>query len=200
VPYTVWVQGPPDKQPDELLMNYHAIVVLLAITSLSVSGEENIHPDNDDIAEEFVSAFYSWDATKLKNLMTEDADTVAILYYQGWAEAANYKVKTRRPCQVEANEIVCEITITDDFGSAMGYEATDTFRMTFTENKISTVTFSGDDPPIFRELFQWISEKHADILTGPCLNMFAGGETPGDCARAVAMAARAFMDERSRCL
>ena len=175
--------------------------LLLVVTSISVSGEENIHQNNDgtnDIAEEFISAFYSWDATKLKNLMTEDADTVAILYYQGWAEAANYKVKTRRPCKVEANEIVCATTVTDGFGSAMGYEATDTFRITLAESKISAVTFSGDDPPIFQELFQWISEKHPDILAGPCLNMLAGGETPGDCARAVATAARAFMDERRK--
>jgi hypothetical protein len=65
------------------------------MTSLSVSAEGNVHPDNHDnnnVAEEFISAFCSWDATKLRNLMTEDADTVAILYYQGWAEAANYKV------------------------------------------------------------------------------------------------------------
>ena len=173
----------------------------LVMTSLSVSGEENIHQDNDathDITEEFISAFYSWDATKLKDLMTEDADTVAILYYQGWAEAANYKVKMRRPCKVETNEIVCAVTVTDDFGSTMDYEATDTFRITLAENKISAVTFSGDDPPIFQELFQWITQKHPDILAGPCLNMFAGGETPGDCARAVAKAARAFMDERRK--
>jgi len=107
-------------------------------------------------------------------------------------------VKTRRPCEVEANEIVCAITVTDDFGSAMGYEATDTFRITLAENTISAVTFSGDDPPILQELFRWISEKHPDILAGPCLNMFAGGETPGDCARAVATAARVFMDERRK--
>ncbi|MEM7016739.1 MAG: hypothetical protein AAF512_05285 [Pseudomonadota bacterium] len=44
-----------------------------------------------------------------------------------------------------------------------------------------------------QELFQWISQTHRDILAGPCLNMFAGGETPGDCARAAAKAAREFM-------
>ena len=175
--------------------------LLLVMTSFSVSAEDNVYPGNHGntkIAEEFISAFYSWDATKLKNLMTEDADTVAILYYQGWAEAANYEVKTRRPCKVEDDEIVCAITVTDDFGSAMDYEATDTFRMTLAENKISAVTFSGDDPPIFQELFQWITQKHPDILAGPCLDMFAGGETPGGCARAVAKAARAFMDERRK--
>jgi len=173
--------------------------LLLAVTTLSVSGEENMYPDKDDntdIAERFISAFYSWDATKLKNLMTEDADTAAILYYQRWAEAANYKVKIRRPCKIEAEEVVCAITVTDDFGTAMGYEATDTFRMALAQNRVSAVTFSGDDPPVFQELFQWIAQEHPDILAGPCFNMFAGGETPGDCAKAVAKAARAFMDER----
>jgi hypothetical protein len=171
---------------------------LLVTTSLSVAGEENMNPDKDAIAERFISAFYSWDALSLKSLMTDDADAAAILYYQAWAEAANYKVKTRRPCKDEAEEVICAITVTDDFGSAMGYEATDTFRLTVAGNKISAVTFSGDDPPVFQELFQWISEKQPDILSGPCLNMFAGGETPGDCARAVAEAARAFMDERRK--
>lgn len=77
--------------------------LLLAMTSLSVLAQVNVHPDNRDhnnIAEQLISAFYSWDATKLRNLMTEDADTVAILYCQGWAEAANYKVKTRGSCTV----------------------------------------------------------------------------------------------------
>ncbi len=175
--------------------------LMLGTTPISVAGEDNVRPNNygnNDIAEDFISAFYSWDAKKLRNLMTENADEVAILYYQRWAEAANYKVKTRRPCKLEAKEIVCAITVTDDFGSTMDYEATDTFRLILTENKISAVTFSGDDPPVFQELFRWIMQKRPDILAGHCLNMFAGGDTPGDCARAVARAAREFMDERRK--
>ena len=164
------------------------------------NNEGSNHSSNKSTAEEFISAFYSWDATKLKRLMAGDADAVAILYYQGWAEAANYKVKLRRPCRIETNEIVCAITVTDDFGSAMGYEATDTFRLTLNRNKIAAVTFSGDDPTIFQELFQWITEKHPDILTGPCVNMFAGGTTPAACARAVAKAARDFMTDRGKAI
>jgi hypothetical protein len=162
--------------------------------------EGSNHSSNKSTAEEFISAFYSWDATKLKRLMAGDADAVAILYYQGWAEAANYKVKLRRPCRIETNEIVCATTVTDDFGSAMGYEATDTFRLTLNRNKIAAVTFSGDDATIFQELLQWITEKHPDILTGPCLNMFAGGTTPAACARAVAKAARDFMTDRGKAI
>ena len=66
--------------------------LILTMTPLSVATEDNVRSHdygNDNIAEDFISAFYSWDATKLKNLMTENTDTVAILYYQRWAEAAN---------------------------------------------------------------------------------------------------------------
>ena len=162
--------------------------LMLTMSSLAIG--------NKVVAENFISAFYSWDATKLKILMTEDADTVAILYYQRWAEAANYEVKMRRPCKVETDQAVCAITVSDDFGSAMGYEAIDTFRLSFKGDKVSAVTFSADDPPVFQALFQWITQNHPDIFTGPCFNMFAGGETPGDCAKAVARLAREFMDER----
>ncbi|MCS5584704.1 MAG: hypothetical protein NZ777_14455 [Pseudomonadales bacterium] len=164
------------------------------------NNEGSNHSSDKSTAEEFISAFYSWDATKLKRLMAGDANAVAILYYQGWAEAANYKVKLRRPCRIETNEIVCATTVTDDFGSAMGYEATDTFRLTLSRNKIAAVTFSGDDQTIFEELVQWITEKHPDILTGPCLDMFAGGTTPAACARAVAKAARDFMTDRGKAI
>ena len=167
--------------------------LLLCALILIMSSLSNA---NNSAAENFISAFYSWDANKLTSLMSEDADTVAILYYQRWAAAANYKVKVRRPCKAEADQSVCAITVTDDFGSAMGYEATDTFRMSFNDDKVSTVTFSADDPAIFQELFQWVTQHHPDTFTGPCFEMFAGGETPGDCARTVARLAREFMDER----
>jgi hypothetical protein len=146
--------------------------------------------------EAFIAAFYSWDAARLTALMADDADTAAILYYQDWAEAANYQVTRRHPIEVDGEDVVCAVTVSDDFGSALGYEATDTFRLSLAGDRVSAVSFSGDDPPIFRELFRWISENRADIMTGPCRDMFAGGRTPGACARAVASAAREFMEVR----
>lgn len=151
---------------------------------------------NNSVAENFISAFYSWDVNKMQTLMTKDADTVAILYYQRWAEAADYEVKIRRPCRMETNQSVCAITVTDDFGLAMGYEATDTFRLSFDGEKISAVTFSADDPPIFDALFEWVVQHHPDTFTGPCFKLFEGGETPEDCAKTIARLAREFMSER----
>lgn len=148
------------------------------------------------VAEAFISAFYSYDRAVLESMFSPQADKTAVLYYQQWAEAAHYNVDVRRPCRLEGGEWVCAITVNDDFGSALGYQATDTFRLTIDGDRVSAATFAGDDPPIFEELFGWIATRKREVLSGPCRDMFAGGETPGDCARAVATAARDFAREK----
>ena len=149
-----------------------------------------------ELAEHFITTFYSWHHSSLEKLMANNADKLAITYYQGWAEGANYAIKIRRPCERDNDAIVCAITVTDDFGRAMNYTATDTFRLTINDAMISKVTFSGDDPPIFNELQQWITSERPEVLAGPCLDMFAGGETPNACAAAVARSAVEFMTAR----
>ncbi|MBT6558291.1 MAG: hypothetical protein HON25_07790 [Gammaproteobacteria bacterium] len=150
--------------------------------------------DNLQIAESFLDAFYTFDQSKLARFLAPNADADRVLYYQAWAQAANYKVKQRTPCALNVSKaIVCAVTVTDDFGQTMGYVATDTFTMTFHENKVSAISFEGDDPPIFQQLFAWIAENRPEILEGPCKDLFAGGKTPGDCARAVVVAAKEFV-------
>lgn len=153
-------------------------------------------PNELTVAENFITAFYSFDAARLTGLMTQDADAGRVLYYQRWAEAANYQVKTRQPCRLEGSEIVCAIKVTDDFGKTLGYEATDTFRIGVAADKVSSVSFSGDDPPIFNDLFTWIAAERPEILSGPCKAMFNGGTTPGECAHAVAGAAKQFVSQQ----
>lgn len=145
------------------------------------------------LAETFITTFYSFDAERLAALMTEGADADRVLYYQGWAEAAHYQIKTRAPCVVDGDDIVCAITVTDDFGKTLGYEATDTFRLQVTGNKVSAASFSGDDPPVFNALFAWIAANKPEILSGPCKDLFDGGTTPALCARAVVDAAQEFV-------
>ena len=149
-----------------------------------------------NLAENFITTFYSWDLNLLETLIAEDADSLAITYYQGWAEGANYAIKIRRPCERDSNEISCAITVTDDFGRAMGYTATDTFRLTIRDGQISGVTFSADDPPVFQELQEWIMTDRPEVFTGPCLDMFAGGTSPHACSAAVVKSAVEFMAAR----
>jgi hypothetical protein len=123
-------------------------------------------------------------------------DEARMLYYQGWAQAANYQIKHRRPCASEDAKAVCRITVTDDFGGTLGYIATDTFTLTLDDAAIVAVQSEGDDPPIFMELFAWIGEHRPEVMAGPCQDMFAGGSTPAACARAVVDSARVFIDVR----
>ena len=118
---------------------------------------------------------------------------MSVLYYQAWADAANYEIKKRRPCMSKEYALVCQITVVDDFGETLGYMATDTFSLVVENQKVTGVQFEGDDPPIFMKLFEWISINRAEIMSGPCLNMFAGGYTPRKCARAVVSAAILFL-------
>lgn len=169
--------------------------LLASFVCLSFSNQAD-EPDLA-VAEKFITTFYSRDLTALKSMMSPDADSTAIIYYQGWAEGADYAVKIRRPCEQVERQIVCAITVTDDFGRAMGYEATDTFRMNIDNGMISAITFSGDDPPVFMELQEWIAAERPEVMTGPCLDLFAGGTTPHACAAAVAKTAVEFMATRN---
>ena len=158
-----------------------------------------------ETAEAFVDAFYAWDAAALTGLMAAGEDRERVLYYQGWAEAAHYQVQVRRPCELidgganggSANSVGvarCAITVTDDFGQALGYTATDTFSLTVSDGIITAATFAGDDPPVFEAVFAWLAETRPEVFAGPCRAMFEGGDWPGDCARAIAEGARAFAE------
>lgn len=153
-----------------------------------------------ETAEAFVDAFYAWDAAGLAGLMVAGEDRKRVLYYQGWAEAANYEVQVRRPCELveggaNGGDVArCAITVTDDFGQALGYTATDTFSLTVRDGSITAATFAGDDPPVFEAVFAWLAQTRPEVFAGPCRDMFEGGDSPGDCARAIADGARAFAE------
>ena len=150
-------------------------------------------------AENFIDAFYSFEAARLAASMQAPEDEAAVLYYQAWAKAADYQVQTRRPCTLTNTTYICRITVTDNFSKTLGYTATDTFTLTSGEGgQISGVQFSGDDPPVFNTLFGWIGEHQPEVMTGPCHLLFAGGTTPGACAKAVVAAAKTFMAQPSQ--
>jgi len=171
--------------------------VLLVVLLQVGCGEERATDQGVDqltIAEALIDAFYSWNAEVLAAQLPGVEQAGAVLYYQAWAEAAHYQVQTRNPCYSETDAIVkCAITVTDDFGETLGYVATDTFTLSFADGALADVAFEGDDPPIFDELFQWMSENHPEVFAGPCRDLFAGGTTPAACARAVVQSAREFM-------
>ena len=169
--------------------------VVAGLFTLLLAG--SAYSDNARTAESFIDAFYSYDPARLAGVMDAGVEGERMLYYQSWAEAANYKIKKRKPCATQDSFLVCRITVTDDFGLALGYIATDTFTLLIRKERVVSAKSKGDDPPIFMELFEWISANQPEVLAGPCLDMFEGGQTPGECARSVAQAAKQFMKMRN---
>lgn len=157
---------------------------------------------NAAVAERVIDAFYSFDRDRLASaLAAADASAPAILFYQGWAEGGNYRVRRRAPCQPEARDTVrCAITVEDDLIKALrlGIQVTDTFRITVAGGRVRRVTTSSNDPPLFDEAMAWVRRERADRIRVPCAGFFAGGPTPAACVRTIVEGFAEFSAQRPR--
>lgn len=149
-------------------------------------------------AEFVVDAFYSFEESVLRESLARAESVELAVYYQAWARAANYAVEERRPCErAGADMLQCAIKVSDDFGRALGYQATDTFKLTLSQGVIVDITFEADDPPLFNTIVEDMLAAQPDIALGVCKDMFAGGDQPGACARAVVAAVEAYAKAQS---
>jgi|GEM_PF-831675 hypothetical protein len=150
------------------------------------------------IAEQFIDAFYSFDPTLLAPILEQAPGSAPnLLYYQGWAEGGNYKIVNRGPCATEDdNKVACPITVQDDPVLALktGFEVTDTFHLSFQGKTLVAVDTSSNDQPIYFEARKWVETNQPEVMEGPCKDRGAGGNTPGDCARAMTEGYRAFYE------
>ena len=72
------------------------------------------------------------------------------------AEVVQHAIASCRACRQDGELVVYAITVTDEFGTALGDRATDTFRLKVLNQQIAETSFSEDAPPIFAELLAWI--------------------------------------------
>lgn len=170
-----------------------SILTVFLVTACNEAGESGTQTSNDPnlaTAEVMIDAFYSFDPMQLEaTLLSAAESSSSILYYQGWAEGGNYKILNRKPCELKAADTVsCSITVADDPMLALGidFNVTDTFTISFSNNKISAVETSSDDMQIYYDARDWVREQLPELIEEPCQGYFAGGPTPGDCARAMA--------------
>lgn len=168
-----------------------ATTTLAVTTPPTDTSQENRAVETDgniDTGNTFVEAFYAFDAATLGNLLTESDSDGLVLFYQGWAEGANYAVLERHPCEtVTATEIRCSTTVEDDLIKALGldFKVTDTFNITFDQaGTIVIVSLSTDDPPEGQAALAAVIADQPELFGGVCQGFFDGGPTPGECARA----------------
>ena len=180
------------------------ITTALILTLIGCDQAATKPPSPGDVhelvaAEAVIDAFYSWDPAELKAALSVAAKVAPdqvdrTLYYQAWAQAGNYAIQTRRPCEYMPDDVIaCAITVTDDIGGALGYVATDTFLLTVLEHQIVGIDSTADDPLVLQEVFDWVVETRPEVMSGPCKDLFAGGTTPAKCVREVVRAAQDYM-------
>jgi hypothetical protein len=170
--------------------NWDAIVVADTAAKAALEAQNRL------TAEGFIDAFYSFDPEQLKPFLANAEESAPQLsYYQGWAKGGNYKVLKRGACEpVSPTLFQCPITVQDDpvVELKTGFNVTDTFHLTFDGTKITSIKTSSDDQPIYYEARKWVEANMPDVMTGPCLDRNKGGETPGDCARAMTQGYKQF--------
>lgn len=145
-------------------------------------------------AEKFIEAFYSFNANRLAPYLVHAGDSAqSITRYQAWAQGGNYKIVTRFPCKEDSNSqtIICRITVQDDLVQALqtGFDVTDSFHLTFTNNHITSIETSSNDQPVYYEAKRWVAEQYPGLMQGVCAEK---APSPAECARAMALGYRAF--------
>ncbi len=176
-------------------------IIIFALTACDQGNEAAAQSKNESlqaIAESLINAFYSFDPMKLEPLLSSAPDSsAAVIYYQGWAEGGNYKILDRRPCALKAaNTVSCSIKVEDGPMLALGidYDVTDTFTISFSAGEITSVETSSDDLQLYYDARDWVRAQIPELIEEPCRGYFAGGPTPGDCARAMAEGYARFAD------
>lgn len=173
-------------------------IVLNVLNSPATAGNTK----NEDLtnslitAERFIDAFYAFNHHRLATMLT-DADTTAvdILRYQGWAQGGNYQVIERGRCRADSDTgvITCAITVKDDHVQALqtGFNVTDSFHLTFMDEKLVNVTTSSNDQPVYYEARRWVKVQMPEIYAGPCNQEH---DTPQACAQAITEGFKLFHD------
>ncbi len=140
-------------------------------------------------AHNFIDAFYSFNSNELLTMLKYAGNSKSeILYYQGWANGGNYEIIKRYPCEGKNDTlIICPVTVKDDLIKALelNLNVTDTFHIVIKKEKITSITTSSNDPPIFYKAEEWIRKNHPELINEPCKGIWEEGTTPNECVRAM---------------
>jgi len=169
-------------------VEFTAVILFVGLAN-SIQAEETQEKRNLEVAESFIDVFYSFNKENLKKAISSAKKSIPlIVFYQGWAKGGNYKIVNRMPCEVKQKQIVtCSITVDDDLMDALDidFNVTDTFHLTFSEGKITSVKTSSNDLPVFNDALEWVKENLPELIREPCRGFFDGGPTPEKCVRAM---------------
>jgi hypothetical protein len=182
------------------------LVISLLFLILSCNNNSNQHTQishrtNIDIGNEFIDAFYAFNRDSLQYILSDATESQPkILYYQKWAECANYKIVNRSQ-YVEKNDstIIFPITVKDDLMAALkiDFNVTDSFHILIKNGKIRTVKTSSNDVADFYKAEEWVKRYRPEFVEKACEGIWEGGPTPCECVQGVVKGFTEFRIEKN---
>ena len=163
--------------------------------SIQLSQQTNI-----DIGNKFIDAFYSFNKDSLQTILNDAKESQPeILYYQKWAECANYKIVNRAQ-HVEKNDstIIFPITVKDELMAALkiSFNVTDSFHISTKNVKIRTVKTSSNDIADYYEAKEWVKLHRPELVEKACEGIWEGGPTPCECVLGMIKGFTEFTNEK----
>jgi len=146
--------------------------------------------NNFHISHEFIDAFYSFNRDRLKTILTQtdESSLQFIMYYQAWAQCANYEI-IKCHDHIERNDslVICPVTVKDDLIVALDldFNVTDTFHLTIVNGRIKSIQTSSNDPDLYYQAKEWVKQNRPELINEPCERIWEGGPTPCECVKAM---------------
>ena len=171
---------------NSFIKNILAVAAAVMLNSQAI-GEETNSQKNIRLAEQYIDAFYSFDPRILSPLLSQAGESQAkMLFYQGWAKDGNYIIKQRHSCKLgKGNEVICSIRVQDDLVLALGidFDVTDTFHIYFSNNSISQIKTSTDDPKLYHDAYKWVMENRGEEVKPACKGSKDVKPSPSKCVK-----------------
>lgn len=187
-------------------MNLKLITIALVLTLWgckrgSQSEISNSSISNVDLANQFIDAFYSFDEDTLKSILSNAIESQPeILYYQKWAECANYEIFARNEFIVKSDSLIsCPITVKDDLMGILNIEfnVTDSFHIAILNHQIVSVHTTSNDLDIYYQAKDWVKANQPELIQVPCIGIWEGGPTPCECVKGMIAGFSLFTEERA---
>ncbi|HTE33885.1 MAG TPA: hypothetical protein VK666_26065 [Chryseolinea sp.] len=160
-------------------------ICIFLLVSCKTANQNDTLTSNVAIASKFIDAFYSFNRDSLQSTLSSARKSQPeILYYQKWAECANYKTVDRTHYFNKSDSVVIfPVTVKDDLMGALAidFNVTDTFHISIQDGKIVSVKTSSNDTDEYYEAKKWVNKNRRELVEKPCEGIWEGGPTPCEC-------------------
>jgi hypothetical protein len=169
---------------------------LLLLSGCQTATHNHSEPGNLEVGNRFIDAFYSFNRDTLQELLSSAGNSQPeILYYQKWAECANYTVLDRsRFFERNDSTVIFPVTVKDDLMGALqiDFNVTDTFHISVNNGKIVSVKTSSNDVDEYYKAKEWVTQNRPEWVAVACEGIWADGPTPCECVRGMIRGFEAF--------